>query len=105
MLRRSFLSRFASAPALLGLGGGPQAGEPRTPAAPFDAARHEQDDWLDKLPGRHRVVFDTWMAGRFSEAIGFSGNYFRANRDGYGLSEKDLAVVMVVRHQTAPFAF
>jgi intracellular sulfur oxidation DsrE/DsrF family protein len=27
------------------------------------------------------------------------------NKDAYGLADKDLAVVMCVRHQTAPFAF
>jgi intracellular sulfur oxidation DsrE/DsrF family protein len=107
MLRRSFLSRFASAPALFGFGAASQsaATDGKATAGRFESARHEQDDWLDKLPGRHRVVFDTWMAGRFSEAIGFSGNYFRASRDGYNLADKDLAVVVVVRHQTAPFAF
>ena len=76
-----------------------------TAAARFESERHEQDDWFDKLPGRHRVVFDTFMAARFNEAVVFSGNYLRANRDGYGLTEKDLAMVIVVRHQTAPFAF
>ena len=106
MLRRLFLSRLAGAPAVLGFANRSS----QTAAAPavvkrFEADRHEQDDWFDKVPGRHRVVFDTWMAGRFSEAIGFSGNYLRANHDGYGLSEKDLAIVIVMRHQTAPFAF
>lgn len=108
MLRRSFLSRFAGAPAFFGLGGqstAPPAAAAKAPAARFEAARHPQDDWFDSLPGSHRVAFDTWMADKFREAIGFAGNYFRANHDGYNLTEKDLAVVIVVRHQTAPFAF
>jgi intracellular sulfur oxidation DsrE/DsrF family protein len=95
----------AAAPALLGFGGQSQASAAPKSAPRFEAERHEQDDWFDKVPGRHRVVFDTWMAGRFSEAIGFSNNYFRANHDGYNLTDKDLGVVIVVRHQTAPFAF
>src|SRR5262245_29142220 len=109
MLRRLFLSRLAGAPAVFGFAGKSSQAAPApiagTAAKRFEADRHEQDDWFDKLPGRHRVVFDTWMAGKFSEAIGFSGNYLRANHDGYGLSEKDLAIVIVMRHQTAPFAF
>jgi intracellular sulfur oxidation DsrE/DsrF family protein len=106
MLRRSFLSRFAGAPAFFGIGGqSMSASAPKSPAGRFEAARHTQDDWFDQVPGRHRVIFDTWVAERFREAIGFAGNYFRANRDGYELADKDLAVVICVRHQTAPFAF
>src|SRR5262245_45800873 len=106
MLRRLFLSRFAGAPAFFGLAGQSQpAPAPKPPAPRFEAARHAPDDWYDQLPGSHRVVFDTWTAVKFREAIGFAGNYFRANQDGYGLTDKDLAVVMVMRHQTAPFAF
>lgn len=116
MLRRSFLSRFAAAPAFFGFGGQsqpaakpPVATEPvaapaKPPTGRFEAARHAQDDWFEQLPGSHRVVFDTWTAGKFREATGFAGNYFRANQD-YGLTDKDLAVVIVARHQTAPFAF
>src|SRR5215831_11073307 len=98
MLRRSFFARLAGAPAVLGFGG--QSAQSAAPSVVkrFEADRHEQDDWFDKVPGRHRVVFDTWMAGRFAEAIGFAGNYFRANKDGYGLTEKDLAIVIVMRH-------
>ena len=103
MLRRLFLSRFAGAPVLFGLGGQASA----APAAParFEALRHTNDDWLDQLPGRHRVVFDTWTAAEFQNAVQFAGNYFRGNNDGYSLAEKELALVITVRHHTAPFAF
>ena len=106
MLRRLFLSRFAGAPALFALDRSPQAAAAgKATSGHFESARHEQDDWFDSLPGRHRVLFDTWMADKFREAIGFAGNYFRASRDAYSLTDKDLAVVIVARHQTAPFAF
>jgi intracellular sulfur oxidation DsrE/DsrF family protein len=102
MLRRSFLSRFPAAAALFG------AQAPASPAPSrtrFEPAQHEQDAWFDELPGRHRVVFDTYNAAAFREAIQFTGNYFRVNKDAYKLTEKDFAVVVVVRHNTAPFAF
>lgn len=67
--------------------------------------RHPQDDWLDQAPEKHRVVFDTWLADRFAEAAAFAGNWIRINKDPYGLAESDLAVVIVVRHGTTPFAF
>jgi intracellular sulfur oxidation DsrE/DsrF family protein len=102
MLRRSFLSRFPAAAAVFGA----QApGSPAPSRTRFEPAQHEQDAWFDELPGKHRVVFDTYNAAAFREAIQFTGNYFRVNKDAYKLSEKDFAVVVVVRHNTAPFAF
>ena len=102
MLRRSFLSTFSAVGALLG--GSDQ--KPAEPAAGrFEPARHARDDWFDQLPGKHRVVFDTWTADRFDDAIRFANNIFRGNKDGYDLSERDHAVIIVVRHRTAPFAF
>jgi len=105
MLRRSFFSQVGVAAAALGFGGQRAAAQPPAPAvARWQPARHEQDDWFDTLPGTHRVLFDTWTADRFGDSMLFSGNYYRANRD-YGLADRDLAVVVCVRHQTAPFAF
>ncbi len=57
------------------------------------------------MPGKHRVCFDTWLAADFGEAVAFAGNYIRANKDAYGLDAHDLAIVIVVRHRTAAFAF
>src|SRR5262245_289228 len=105
MLRRSFFSNVSGFAAAIGL---VDQKAPETPAAPaassWQPARHDQDAWFDELPGRHRVVFDTWTASRFPDGMLFAGNIFRGNRD-YSLTEKDLAVIIVVRHQTAPFAF
>jgi intracellular sulfur oxidation DsrE/DsrF family protein len=102
MLRRSFLSRFPALAAFTGVGD-----QKPMDAAPhaFEPVRHSQDDWLDQLPGKHRVVFDTWTAARFPESMQFANNIFRGNRDGYQLAEKDVAIVIVARHRTAPFAF
>ena len=103
MLRRSFLSRFPAAAALFGVA-------PQKPADPptvsdFHPTRHTQDDWMDQLPGQHRVVFDTWTAAKFPDVLRFAGNIFRGNKDGYQLSEKEVAIVIVARHGSAPFAF
>ncbi|OLC48339.1 MAG: hypothetical protein AUH43_09775 [Acidobacteria bacterium 13_1_40CM_65_14] len=103
MLRRAFLSRFPAAAALFGIG------EQKPPIDPaqghFEPVRHPQDDWFDSLPGKHRVVFDTWTAAKFPESMQFANNIYRGNKDGYQLSEKEVAIVIVVRHRTAPFAF
>ncbi len=104
MFRRAFLSRFTASAALLGIGQAPGAPAPATASA-VAPLRHPQDAWLDERPGGHKVVFDTYFSDRFSEAVGFAGNFIRVNKDEYGLTDADLAVVLVVRHGTAPFAF
>ena len=102
MLRRSFLSRFPAAAAFFGVA--PQ--KPLDPPAEpnFQPTRHTQDDWFE-LPGKHRVVFDTWTAAKFPDVLRFANNIFRGNKDGYQLSEKEIAIVIVARHGSAPFAF
>ena len=104
MLRRAFMSRFAAATALFGVS--PQA--PSAPPAPKQSAspaRHTEDEWLDQAPEKHRVVFDTWMADTFGLAVGFASNWARINKEQYGLTDADLAIVIVARHGTTPFAF
>jgi intracellular sulfur oxidation DsrE/DsrF family protein len=100
MFRRAFLSRFAATASFAAAS--PLQNVPRPPEIP---ARHTQDEWLEQAPRAHRVVFDTWMADRFGEAVGFAANWVRINKDQYGLTDADLAVVIVARHGTAPFAF
>ena len=67
--------------------------------------RHDQDDWLDQAPDRHRVVFDTWLADKFGGAAGYASNWIRYNKEAYGLTDGDLAVLIVARHGSTPFAF
>ncbi|MEP6963740.1 MAG: twin-arginine translocation signal domain-containing protein, partial [Acidobacteriota bacterium] len=53
--RRSFLTRLnmgAAAVAAIAVTGIAKAQV--KPAAPFTPARHEKDDWMDAVPGRHR---------------------------------------------------
>lgn len=105
MLRRSFVSRVGGVAAALGFADQKASDAPPPPAGQWQPTRHEQDNWFDELPGKHRVLFDTWTASRFSDSMLFAGNVYRANRDGYGLTDRELAVIICVRHQTATFAF
>jgi intracellular sulfur oxidation DsrE/DsrF family protein len=101
MFRRAFLSQFSAATALF------TAQPPAPPASkPWSGpARHAQDDWLDQAPEKHRAVFDTWLADKFGAAAGFAANWIRYNKESYGLADGDLAVVIVARHGSTPFAF
>jgi intracellular sulfur oxidation DsrE/DsrF family protein len=105
MSRRLFLSRLAASTALLGSARQGSAASQAVPAPPQSPLRHPQDAWLDQTSARHKVVFDTWFSDRFNESAAFAANYFKINKTEYGLTDADLAVVLVLRHGTGPYAF
>jgi intracellular sulfur oxidation DsrE/DsrF family protein len=107
--RRTFLSRLGAgavaAAGVAGTGTIAQAQSPSPVGRPWQPARHAQDDWMDQLSGVHRFVFDTTSPAGFDSALLYVNNYFNANRSGYGLNDADLAVVIVARHDSTPFAY
>ena len=108
--RRSFLARFSAMTAAFGLAAadaGAQDAQPRgaSPDARWQPARDAKDDWLDQVPGKHRLFFDTLTDAGLREARGFANNYFDGNKSGYGLEQTDLAVVICLRHSATPFAY
>jgi intracellular sulfur oxidation DsrE/DsrF family protein len=107
-VRRSFLTRVnAGAAALAAIAGRGVAKAQEKPAATarWEPMRHQKDDWLDQLPGGHRMVFDTTDPAGLGVALLFTANYMLVNRTDYGLQNSDLAVVIVVRHRSAPFGY
>ncbi len=106
--RRSFLTRFnagAASIAALALGSRALAQTKASAPALFEPARHDKDDWMDQLPGKHRVVFDTTSAARFADALLFANNFMTANRSDYGLQNSDLAIIIVARHISTAFGY
>jgi intracellular sulfur oxidation DsrE/DsrF family protein len=110
--RRSFLTRLGIGLTAVGAGamtaGAPTAqAQAQAPASGgrWQAGRHPQDDWLDQLAGQHRFVFDTTSPDGFGGALLYTNNFFLANQTGYGLKDSDLAVVIVVRHNSTQFAY
>jgi intracellular sulfur oxidation DsrE/DsrF family protein len=106
--RRSFLSSLGVAASAAGAtlaAGGPVA-RAQTPAdGRWQPARHDKDDWYDQLPGKHRLFFDTTKPDALEDAIQFAGNFYTANRGDYALEQTDLAVIVGMRHRSAPFGF
>jgi len=104
--RRTFLAGLNSR--LAGLAaiavGSAAAAQGKAPVR-WEAARHEKDDWLDKLPCKHRLIFDTTTPQGFGEALAFAGNYMRVNKADYGVQDSDLSVIIVARHHSTPFAY
>ncbi len=106
--RRSFLTRLSAGltgfAAALATGAATAQGQ-STAVTHWQPERHEKDDWLDKLPGKHRLVFDTTTPAGLGEAIAFCNNFMRVNRSDYGLKDNDLAVVIVVRARSTAFGY
>lgn len=111
--RRSFFSRLSAGLAAFGAGAVTTQAQSATSAtaarsatgAPFQPARHPEDDWYDSLPGKHRLFFDAISQAGTGEAIGFAANSFAANKSGYNLNDGDLAIVICLRHNATHFAY
>jgi hypothetical protein len=110
LARRSFLGRVGASAAAFGAAfaagsSAVLAQSPAAPAAPWQPARHAEDDWFEAMSAKHRVFFDTTGAHGFGEALFVANNTFTANRTGYGLADPDIAVVICARHESTPFAY
>ena len=106
--RRSFFSRFntgAASLAALAIGGVAMAQQKSAAPARWEPARHDKDDWMDALPGKHRLVIDTTSADGFRNALLFASNYMLANRNDYGLQDQDLAIIVVARHISTAYGY
>jgi intracellular sulfur oxidation DsrE/DsrF family protein len=104
MQRRQFIGCLAGGGAALALSGLlPAAAQAATsPARGSDT--HEWDErWLGHINGRHRQVFDAVSVG--DEVLIFGVNYIDTNKQAYGLADKDITTVIVLRHMAIPMAF
>ena len=102
--RRSFITGLGAAVAAGAAGGGVAEAAQSSPAR-FTAARHTQDDWLLQVPGRHRILIDAVTPKGAGEAVLYANNLYTTNKSAYQLDDKDLAIVIVMRHFATPFAF
>jgi len=106
--RRSFLTRLnagVASLAAIAAGGVAMAKTKPSATARWEPARHDKDDWLDKLPGKHRLILDSTTPEGLGDALLFANNFMNINRSDYGLDNSDLAVVIVARHRSTPFGY
>src|SRR5712691_9805536 len=102
---RSFLTSLSTGMAAFAgmIAASPMAGQGQSTTAHWQPERHEKDDWLDKLPGKHRLVFDTTTPEGFGEALAFANNFIRVNQSDYAVPSSELAVIIVARSRSTPF--
>src|SRR5678816_1721737 len=102
--RRSMLSTIGAALAALSLR--PQSAQAQSKSGvAFEPAHHAQDDWMDTLPGKHRTVIDCAASGAAGTGVFYASNIFTANGSGYQLADRDVAVIVVLRHDATTFAY
>ena len=75
--RRSFLSRLGGSLVAAGTALGASASTALaqgTAGGAWQATRHAEDDWFDKIPGKHRTFLDAVSARGVGEALHFASN-------------------------------
>jgi hypothetical protein len=105
--RRSFLTSLGAGVTVAGtsLASGASLANGQSASSAFRPALHTQDDWMDKLPGKHRLVFDTTTPAGFGVAVAYASNYLNASKDGYGLNDQDHAIIIIARHFSTMYAY
>jgi hypothetical protein len=105
--RRRFLSGIGVGIGALGAGTlGASTAQAQSSSSPkWQPAHHDQDDWYDGIPGKHRMLFDTTTPDGLSMAMQFCTAFYEANGDGYGLTDSELAVLLVVRYRSTSFGY
>ena len=84
---------------------GATAIDAQTPAGTFEAARHAPDEWMGKMPGKHRVVLDVTSPAGIPDGIRFAGNLFTGSKTGYAVEEAEMAIIMVLRHSATAYGY
>lgn len=67
------------------------------PRGPWDLS------WVDKLTAQHRQVFDSPEIAD-GQALNKAGLYIDGYHEVYGISDKEINVVIVIRHMATPMA-
>jgi hypothetical protein len=93
--RRGFLSGIAAGAAALVVGRWSNAS---AEIAPFAAPG---DEWLTKIKGKHRQVFDAVSANE-GFGVAFALNFLDTTKEALKLTDADLTAVVVFRHFSMP---
>lgn len=105
--RRTFMSRFGIGAAIAaGIGATLATAKPAlAQTGAFKPRRHSEDGWMDMPNVSHRVVIDSAFPAGGGAALLYANNNILANKSGYGLDAQEIAIIVVLRHLSTPFAF
>jgi intracellular sulfur oxidation DsrE/DsrF family protein len=103
--RRGFIGTLATGAAAMGLA---TFGTPFPLAAQGEDAfktYEDADAWFGQIKGKHRIMFDVPHAGDPAMMPFAWSRVFLLTNQATGTPEKDLNVVVIMRHSGIPFAF
>ena len=102
--RRGFLGRLAAGAAALGLGGlvAPTEAVAERKVAPHTPANPEFEAWLNKITGRHKMVYDV-PEPNSGFAFAWARIFLNTTNETYGTTDAENTVVVVLRHNAIPF--
>jgi intracellular sulfur oxidation DsrE/DsrF family protein len=104
--RRELLSSIGvAAVAGLAVSASQVSAQPAAQPAGFQPARHNQDNWLDEMPGSHRVIVDSSTPVGGASALWYANNIISAHEESYEGSAADYAMVVCFRHLSTPYGF
>ena len=101
MGRRSVLTGIGVAAAGVAAG----AGTANAQGNGFQPARHDSDEWMDELPGKHRVWIDTSYGLGGMEALHYANNILNANASVDEGDDADYALVVCLRHYATALGY
>lgn len=102
--RRSLLSGIGVA-ALSGLVLGSTTARAQSKTGKFEPQRHELDAWIDALPGSHRVFIDSDSPSGAGNALRYATNILNAHVNAYKGADKDMAIIVCLRHASTIVGF
>jgi intracellular sulfur oxidation DsrE/DsrF family protein len=71
----------------------------------FTPMLHSQDDWMSAIKGKHRIVVDVTSPTGVPDSIRFANNLLAGHKNGWGVEESDVAVLVCFRHGATPFGY
>jgi intracellular sulfur oxidation DsrE/DsrF family protein len=71
----------------------------------FTPTLHPQDDWMSARNAKHRVVVDVTSAAGWPDAVRFANNLLQGHKNGWGVEESDVAVIVCFRHGATPLGY
>jgi intracellular sulfur oxidation DsrE/DsrF family protein len=102
--RRAFVAGLGAVAAAGALGA--QSAEAQSAASdPFTPTLHPQDEWMSAMKGQHRIVLDVTSPAGWPDAVRFANNLLAGHKNGWGVEEKDVAVIVCFRHGATPLGY
>src|SRR4029453_14093732 len=105
MKNRRLLITGLGAVAAAGALGGRSVQAQGASSDPFIPTLHSQDDWMSAMKGQPRIVVDVTSPTGVPDAIRFAGNLLTGHKNGWGVEESDVAVLVCFRHGATPFGY